>query len=64
MTVHKPAAEKSRGAYARRMCLCPNCRTIQKAGTSCSICKCPVHPATLVVAQAEVELAVAAKHSV
>jgi hypothetical protein len=26
------------------MTLCPNCRTIQKAGTACSICKCPVHP--------------------
>jgi hypothetical protein len=25
-----------------RMVLCPNCRTIQKAGTNCSICKCPV----------------------
>ena len=25
-----------------RMILCPNCRTIQKAGTNCSICKCPV----------------------
>lgn len=25
-----------------RMTLCPNCRTIQKAGTVCSICKCPV----------------------
>lgn len=25
-----------------RMTLCPNCRTIQKAGTDCTICKCPV----------------------
>jgi hypothetical protein len=25
-----------------QMTLCPNCRTIQKAGTCCSICKCPV----------------------
>ena len=25
-----------------RMTLCPNCRTIQKAGEPCSICKCPV----------------------
>lgn len=25
-----------------RMTLCPNCKTIQKAGTNCSICKCPV----------------------
>jgi hypothetical protein len=24
------------------MKLCPNCRTIQKAGTTCSICKCPI----------------------
>ena len=21
---------------------CPNCKTIQKVGTSCTICKCPV----------------------
>lgn len=27
-----------------RMTLCPNCRTIQKAGTVCTICKCPVRP--------------------
>jgi len=25
-----------------RMTLCPVCRTIQKAGTVCTICKCPV----------------------
>lgn len=25
-----------------KMTLCPNCRTIQKAGTDCTICKCPV----------------------
>jgi hypothetical protein len=25
-----------------RMTLCPNCNTIQKAGTNCPICKCPV----------------------
>lgn len=25
-----------------RMTLCPNCRTIQKVGTNCTICKCPV----------------------
>jgi hypothetical protein len=24
------------------MVLCPNCRTIQKAGTICPLCKCPV----------------------
>jgi hypothetical protein len=24
------------------MTLCCNCRTIQKIGTSCTICKCPV----------------------
>ncbi len=27
------------------MRLCPNCKTIQKAGTICPLCKCPVeHP--------------------
>ncbi len=26
-----------------RIMLCPNCRSIQKAGVNCSICKCPVH---------------------
>ena len=25
------------------MRLCPNCRTIQKVGTNCSICKCPIN---------------------
>ncbi|GAG43956.1 unnamed protein product [marine sediment metagenome] len=25
-----------------RMTLCPNCETIQKAGTTCTICKCPI----------------------
>lgn len=25
-----------------RMSLCPNCRTIQKHGTACTICKCPI----------------------
>lgn len=25
-----------------RMTLCPNCRTIQKEGTRCTICTCPV----------------------
>jgi len=30
-----------------RMTLCPNCRTIQKAGTTCSICKCPVEVGTI-----------------
>jgi hypothetical protein len=25
-----------------RMCVCKNCETIQKHGTNCSICKCPV----------------------
>jgi hypothetical protein len=24
------------------MKLCPNCRSIQKAGTTCSLCKCPI----------------------
>ena len=24
------------------MVLCPNCRSIQKAGTICPICKCPI----------------------
>jgi len=27
------------------MTLCPNCRTIQKAGDPCPLCKCPIrHP--------------------
>ena len=26
-----------------RMTLCPNCKTIQKHATACTICKCPVH---------------------
>ena len=25
-----------------RITLCPNCHTLQKAGTICSICTCPV----------------------
>ena len=25
------------------MTLCPNCRTIQKAGNPCPLCKCPIH---------------------
>lgn len=24
------------------MTLCPNCKTIQKYGTACTICKCPI----------------------
>lgn len=27
-----------------RMMLCPNCRTIRKAGTVCPLCGCPVEP--------------------
>ena len=26
------------------MTLCPNCRSIQKAGTVCALCNCPVEP--------------------
>ena len=29
-------------SMTRRMSLCPNCRTIQKNGIPCTICKCPV----------------------
>lgn len=25
-----------------QMTLCPNCRTIQRAGSICPLCKCPV----------------------
>lgn len=35
------------------MTLCPKCRTIQKAGSECSICKCPVSPPQTPQAQAE-----------
>lgn len=31
-----------------KMTLCPNCRTIQKAGTNCTICKAPVPNLVLV----------------
>ena len=27
---------------SRKMVLCPNCKTIQKEGTVCNNCKCPV----------------------
>jgi hypothetical protein len=42
------------------MTLCPNCRTIQKAGTNCSICKCPVMPAGAPEAEGVAEVNAAA----
>lgn len=34
-----------------QMTLCPNCRTIQKAGITCPICKCPIHMKCMIVHQ-------------